>query len=128
MIEKKEHITTMHSEHVEWLKELNFARDEMASFKNRLSEVAMRNTVTDVLSRLEQFQNQIIRQNEVADQIEHEINVHEDQLVANAKSNTVAVDHRQLPDHVALRENMETFRKLFSEMKEDLTRFLAETL
>lgn len=128
MSEKKEHITTMHAEHVEWNKELNFARDEMESFKNRLSEIAQRNTSTDVLAKLEQFQNQIIRQNEVADQIEHEINVHEDQLVANAKANTVAVDHRQLPDHSGLRAQMETFRNLFSEMKDNLTRFLAESL
>lgn len=128
MSEKKEHITTMHSEHVEWIKELNFARDEMESFKNRLSEIAQRNTATDVLARLEQMQNQMIRQNEVADQIEHEINVHEDELVASAKANTVAVDHRQMPDHSALRENMETFRKLFAEMKENLNRFLAESL
>jgi len=128
MNKNKEHITTMHAEHTTWKKELAFARDEMGTFKNRLGEIASRNTGTDVLSKLEQLQNQIIRQNEVVDELDHSINVHEDELVANAKANQVAVDHRQMPDHAGLREGMETFRKLFAELKSDLSRFLSTTM
>jgi predicted RNase H-like nuclease (RuvC/YqgF family) len=128
MTKNKEHITTMHTEHQEWKKELAFARDEMETYRNRLGEVAQRNNVTKVLAQVEQIQNQIIRQNEVIDEIDHDINLHEDELVANAKANNVAVDHRQLPDHTDLRERMETFKKLFSALKADLNRFLSETL
>lgn len=128
MSKNKEHITTMHAEHTSWKKELAFARDEMETYKNRLGEIASRNTGTDVLSKVEQLQNQIIRQNEVVDQFNHDINLHEDELVASAKANQVAVDHRQMPDHSDLREGMETFRKLFAELKSDLSRFLSSAM
>ena len=38
-METKKHLTELHKEHGLWSKELEFAKDEIKSFNNRLSEV-----------------------------------------------------------------------------------------
>lgn len=122
------HLTTLHNEHVEWSRKLNFYADEISSFENRLSEIVQQNNKQEVLAPLEHFQNQFIRQKEVIDTLNHEINVFEDRVVEKAKENNVATDHKRMEDHDELRGRMTQFEKVFSELKEEFTKYLSKVL
>ena len=53
---------TVHHEYKTWLNKLEFFKDELRIFKDRLSDIAKKNTGHDILAMVEHFQNQIIIQ------------------------------------------------------------------
>lgn len=121
-------IDELHAAHLQWIKELDFAKDELKTFRNRLSEVVRKNTKTDVLAPAEHFQNQFIRQLEVIDELKHEINAEEHSLVTSAQGTNVAVDFASAKDNAQLADQMQMFSKLFKELKDEYTKYLAKVL
>lgn len=124
--ESRVHISDLHSDHSIWLNALVFYKQEIGLLEKRIAEIAQRNTGSEVLAELEQFQNQYIRQNEVIDTLRNRINHHVDDLAREYKEHPVAIDHRLFADHSGLREEMATFEKLYRELKEELFRWLAK--
>jgi hypothetical protein len=124
--ESQKHLDVLHFEHERWSKQLDFCTDELSIYKNRLAEIASRYTDNEVLAKSEHFQNQFILQQEVIDTLSHDINLHEEALVKEAKENMTAVDRRFFNDHGGLRDKMETFVKLFNELKNDYMRYLSK--
>ncbi len=127
-MEAKTHISDLHSEHTEWLNKLSFNKDEIQSFNNRLAEVIKANNSIEVAANVEHFQNQFIRQREVIDELRHEIKQYENNLVMQVEANPVASDHRIVVDHPGLRDQMETFEKIYSDLKNEFNHFLSKTL
>lgn len=124
--EQRMYIKDLHFEHKLWLNELKFFNDELEIFENRLAELVTRYTSEKVLTRLEQFQNKFIHQREVIHDLKHKVKAHEKQLAAFAEEHPVAVDHQYFNDHTSLREAMQQYRKIFTELKESFFRYLAE--
>jgi hypothetical protein len=52
-----EKIYTQHAEHTEWLSKMKFYTDEISILKNRLGEIASKNSHNEVLVQIEHFQN-----------------------------------------------------------------------
>lgn len=127
-MEAKTHISDLHSEHIEWLNKLAFDKDEIQSFNKRLGEVIKANNSTDVAAHVEHFQNQFIRQNEVIDELRHDIKQYENSLATQVEANPVASDHRFAVDHPGLRDQMDTFEKIYKDLKNEFTSFLGKTL
>ncbi len=125
---EQKYISELHKEHKEWLSNLQFCKDEISSFENRLSEVAAANSKTEVTAEVEHFQNQFIRQREVIDELGHEIRENEHAITEAAAANNVATEHRRVPDNAALREKVETFNKLYAELKAGYNKFLSGAL
>jgi ABC-type uncharacterized transport system ATPase subunit len=128
MDSNQQYLKTLHAENVEWSKSLGFYSDELKSFELRLSEVVIANTGTEVLSQVEHFQNQFIRQREVIDILNHEMNVGEDKILEEVKNNDVATDHRKMEDHSELRDQMQAFEKIYREMKAEFIEYLSKVL
>jgi hypothetical protein len=128
MDSNQQYLKTLHAENVEWSKSLGFYSDELRSFELRLSEVVIANTGTEVLSQVEHFQNQFIRQREVIDILNHEMNVGEDKILEEVKNNDVATDHRKMEDHSELRDQMQAFEKIYREMKAEFIEYLSKVL
>jgi hypothetical protein len=126
--EKTKHIDELHFEHQLWIKELQFYKDELVVFNKRLTEVAGMYTNNEVLNRLEHFQNQFILQNEVADTLLHDLKEHEHILANTAKEFSIAIDHRAFSDHPKMREAMDSFIKIYRELRNDYMRFLSEVM
>ncbi|MBO6518229.1 MAG: hypothetical protein JJ975_16960, partial [Bacteroidia bacterium] len=105
----EKYLTELHKEHVAWSKNLGFYRDEIETFKHRLEEIIVRNTKTEVTAQVEHFQNQFIRQNEVIDELLHDINAEESLIVKNAMANNVATDRRKAPENEELVDRMKVF-------------------
>lgn len=128
MKKKPIYMSDLHFEHKTWKSEMDFQKNELDFFKKRLEEVVPRFTGQTVLSKAEQFQNQMIRHNEVVDTLLHDINGEEQSLVDFAHDHPVAMDHVHFKDHTSLRDKMETQRKIYAEFKQKYFRYLTETM
>jgi hypothetical protein len=125
---EKKHIAELHEENKTWVSDLTFYRDELKLLQRRLDEVARANTGKDVMVQVEQYQNKIIRQNEVVDTLMHNVKEHESYIQKTIMDNPTASDHKLMNDHPSLRDQMKQFVKLYDEMKHDLYRFLSTAL
>jgi len=119
-------IFNQHNENVTFMQKLFFYKDEIAIMKNRIGEVAAKNSSKDVLAQIEHFQNQLIVQADNIDRIKHEIGLNEKALEANINKNETASDHRKVADHAFEREQVEGFEKHFNELRAELKAFLAK--
>ena len=123
---KTEKIYTQHEENKEWANNLSFYKDEIKIFRNRISEIASKNTSKDVLAQVEHFQNQLLIQRDHIDRINHDINISNDAINAEIKKNGTAVDHRSMADHAAIRDNMKSFESIYITLKIELNIFLSK--
>lgn len=128
LTEKRVHIGDLHNDHTLWLNTLDFCKQEITILEHRMEEIAKRNTVKDVMAELEHFQNQYIRQNEVIDELRHELKQHENALEKESKEHPVAIDHRLFTDHTGHREAMVTFEKIYRELKEEFMQWLVKRM
>lgn len=123
---KHVYLKDLHFDHKLWLNELTFAKEELSIFTNRLSEVEAKNTAADFSAFAESFQNRLIRQKEVVDELSHAINDHESALANYAEEFPIAIDHVHFDDHNGLREQMNRFTVLYAEFKTEFMRFIAK--
>lgn len=124
--DKKKHIDELHFEHTLWINQLKFYKDELKVYQKRLEEIASKNTKIEVRSQVESFQNKFIRQNEVIDTLLHDINAHESKLVDAAKANPTAINRQLFDNHDSHTDEINTFVKIYNELKADYTRFSSE--
>jgi hypothetical protein len=122
------HLSDLHFEHQVWLNTLQFCKDEITIFERRMGELATRNTNSTLLAELEHFQNQYIRQREVIDVLRHDIKQHENFLEKESLEHPTAIDRRSFTDHTELRHQMETFEKLYRELKDEFYRWVAKSM
>jgi hypothetical protein len=72
-----------HSEHKKWDSALSFYQDEIKTYENRLQEIADKNTSSDIIKSVEQFQNRFIVQKRNIAKLKNHIQKHEIALAAN---------------------------------------------
>ena len=118
-------VQVLHFEHRTWMNELEFFEGELHFFENRLSDLVMRYREIEVLAKLEQFQNQFIRQKEVLDKLLRDIRVHEQQLGLKLQKELDLQDHF-VNDHANMRARMNSYRKIYNELKTDFFQYLAK--
>jgi hypothetical protein len=121
-----EKIYTQHAEHTEWLSKMKFYTDEISILKNRLGEIASKNSHNEVLVQIEHFQNQMIIQKNNIDEITHSIKLHENAIEKEIEKNPVAADHREMPSHKEAKEKIDTFEKNFNELRAEFKTFAAK--
>ena len=124
--ENRKYIGDLHFELNLWINELKFYKDEIKIFNSRLEEIVSKNTRDELLRELEHFQNQYIRQNEVIDELRHELKQHENILEKESKEHPIAVEHRYFDDHIELRDQVVQFKKIYSELKSEYMIFLSK--
>jgi hypothetical protein len=108
----------LHIEYKLWIAELNFDIELIKIFEAHLAYIATHNTSKEPAPRIEQFQNQFIRQREVIDELKHDLNTSEKQLVAFVRDmGPVGFENERLDNHPELREKFLTFRNLFEDLK-----------
>lgn len=124
--EKK--IYELHHENQEWLKKLSFYKDELKVFQKRIDEIAPLNTSKDFQAMVDHYQNQFFIQLDRINRLKHEIKSDEKTIEESVSHNSVAVDHRSMPDHETQREKVERFEEIFSSLKEEFNTFLSKYL
>lgn len=118
----------LHFEHQTWKSELYFWKDELRSFNNRLEELVERWTDKDVLARLEHFQNEFILQEGRIDEFLEGIEQHEARIAGTSMAGEDSMDAVMVKKHLEFREEMETQRDMFRELKKEFFTFLTERL
>jgi len=120
------HIGDLHFDHKLWINELKFFEMQLDVFEERLGEVATRHTDNMIRAKIEAFQNRIIRQKEVIDEIKHKIRLREQDISDFDNRAAVEAGGILFQDHSNEREEMSTFIKLYQSMKDDYLEFLKE--
>ena len=119
----KKPIPVLHSEITEWKSDVELIRSEIETFQKQLNEIASKNSSQEVLSEVEHFQNQFIRQLEVTDELLHNLHAADHELAEKADvgsdSNLIFMD-----DNKGIRDSIATNNKLFSELKNEYHLFL----
>ncbi len=127
-IQKTVHLADLHFEHQQWLQELNFWKDELTTFRNRLAEVIGQWTDSNVMANVEHFQNQFILHDEAFDILRHDIREHEKSLSSHAAKHPVGTDQQHFVDHIEARDRMETRRHIYHDLKKEFFAFLTTTM
>jgi uncharacterized membrane protein YgaE (UPF0421/DUF939 family) len=122
----KAFIYDQHLENQDWLKRLDFYKEDLSILRERLDEVTSKNNHVDFLKSVEHFQNQFIIQRNHIDELAHQIKVNENILVALIEDNPIAVDHRKVESHDAEAEFIGFFEKNFAELRAEFNVFLAK--
>ena len=125
-MKSEESIYKQHSENSEWVSKLNFYKDEITILKERLAEVASKNSHKEVLAEVEHFQNQFIIQKNNIDEISHNVKMNEESLQKEINSNPIAVDHRKVEYHINEKNAVESFEKNFNDLRSEFKVFLAK--
>lgn len=122
----KVHMKDLHFDNRIWSNEVRFFKDEIAIFESRLGELVTKNTDKEMLAELEHFQNQFIRQNEVADETLHALHQADAGLAKFAEDHPIANDRVLMDDHSNMRETMQSFRDRYNGLKADFQKFSAK--
>jgi hypothetical protein len=112
----------------DWDKTIDFYLADLDMLKERLQEVATKNTKAVVLENVEHFQNQFIVQKESLQAINHKIQVQKDNLGAEIKNIAGLNDLGIVDTQHFLRESVHLAEKIFLEVKHSFYRFLSRVL
>ncbi len=120
-------IPSLHLEYRLWINELNFYKQEIEIFEQHLQRLIIGHSQVDVRAQVEQFQNQFICQKEVIDILKHDLHVSEKQLAAFVRElSGLGLESIRMDNHVNLRDRVRTFKRLFSELKNNYRQFEAD--
>ncbi|MDR9458479.1 MAG: hypothetical protein RI572_13825 [Salegentibacter sp.] len=120
------YVEDLHVEHQQWLGELEFWKDELKSFNNRLAELVNRWSNKDVLAQLEHFQNQFILHEEFIDNQEKLIHAHETNMADHDKKEHMVINTGLAKNHLDIRDRMQDQRKIYAALKKDFYKFLSK--
>jgi len=106
-----------------WKRELSSIKQEIRHFENHLEEMAKEKLPRTMLAEVEHFQNTFICQKEVIDKLRHDLpdSRHKVENIFNIL--------RAVNDDAqhALAERMETFRRIYGEIKQEFRQFRSST-
>ncbi|MBK9401916.1 MAG: hypothetical protein IPN36_14040 [Bacteroidetes bacterium] len=123
---EKKYVYDLHAEHREWLNKIAFYKDEIKIMRHRLEQVTEKNTSKEVLALVEHFQNQLIVQEEQNDILRHNVKEYENVIEDHLKKNEVAADHLKWDDHTNMRDQVDTYEKIFNDLRKELIGFIAK--
>jgi predicted RNase H-like nuclease (RuvC/YqgF family) len=106
-----------------WKSEVDTVRQELPEMRRRLEQMAHQQTNPEMLIHVERFQNQFICQKEVADELFHDLKQSAKKLMNNGVL-AIVHDDRPVDDVETLHDRMETFKKLYGELKNEFEQFV----
>ncbi len=114
------------NEHNDWLRGLDFYKQELTILKERLTEIAGKNTGSDVSSMAEHFENQFKLQVTNMDQLRHNINENLQAIAEEAQGNAGHVAEALVTTHSSLKEQYTRLEEVIIELRHDFNRFAAK--
>lgn len=115
----------LHFDHRVWLNALRFYREELFIFQRHLEKFVRVSATPDIMAHVEQYQNRLLRQCEVIDELAHEIKEHDQRLATYMSDGSAKVVYRPFGVHNELREKYEIFERLYHELKNEFRQWLA---
>lgn len=116
--------SNMHFEYQLWTGELEFWKDELGFFNNRLSELVTRWTNKEVLNQLEHYQNEFVLHGSVIEDLEEIIEDHETRIAGQIKIAEDTIDTELAKKHVIFKKRLEAQREIYAVFKKGFFLFL----
>jgi hypothetical protein len=111
-----------------WQSTLGFYKDELVVYKNRLTEIAGKNTGKETMQMVEHFQNQFLLHIETIDTLAHDIKIHLGSMAAEMQHQAGHISHQQLAGHDRLKERFDAEDKMFRNLKQEFAGFSAKVM
>jgi hypothetical protein len=122
--DKRITIAGIHFSHRLWMNQIAFYKTEIKIFQERLEEIAKKNTSKDVHIEIEQYQNRFIIQSNEMDIIFHKIKLHEHHIASKCKNGVYPSEDFMIDEHDKLKDEVNQFEKIYSELREDFYGFI----
>lgn len=116
----------IHFEHARWNSELEFWKDELKTYENRLAELTRRRTEKAVLAKLEQYQNHFFIHKTKIEELLEGIQGHEINMAAHFKAEENVLDRIHYQRHLEFRKMMNRERTMIADLKKEFFEFLSE--
>lgn len=108
----------------DWKATIETTRDAIRSMRSQLEQIALQKTDDESRIQIEHFQNQFIRQMEVADEMHHDLRQSAKKISNNGQLIVLHGD-RPIDDPDVLQDRMHTFTKLYNELEEEFNDFIS---
>ena len=110
-----------------WKHELSSFKQEIRHFERHLESLSARPLPKDLLAQIEHFQNSFICQKEVIDHLRHDLpdSPHKVENIFRTSLSRGLAQNHDSPHHL-LEERMDTFRKIYTDIREHFKRFESE--
>jgi hypothetical protein len=124
----KASINYLHHQDQDWLRELEFYKEELTILTKRLEEPASKNSSKEILAQVEHFQNKFIVLREQVDILKHDIHVREAEIENIAKDKPSHIDEKFTSVRDEMHSRMKDLAKNIADTRYEFNRFLAKTL
>lgn len=124
----KTSISTLHHQGTDWLRELEFYKEELGILITRLEEVVSKNTDKEVLAQVEHFQNKFIMLREQLDILKHDVNQRNEEVTELAKTRPEHIHERFGTTSDKLLERVKDFARSIADIRFEFNSFLSKTL
>lgn len=117
-------LTRVSAEHNEWIKGLDFYKEDLRVLVHRLEEVSQRNNSEEIRKGIEHFQNQFIIQRNNIEELTHKIREHISQVGRDPGLETGQMDSELLADHENLLDEYTTLEKVINDLRHEYNSYL----
>lgn len=124
----KASLNTLHHQGNDWLRELEFYKEEIAILSGRLEEVISKNTHEPVTSQVEHFQNKFTVLRELVDTLKHDVTEREKKIEEIAKTRPEHIDEHFNTEKDSVFVRMKDIAANFADTRFQFNRFLAKTM
>ena len=124
----KTSVSNLHHQATDWLRELEFYKQEIGILTNRLGEVAEKYTAQEVLAQVEHFQNKFIMLGEQLDVLKHDVNQRSEEINELAKTRPEHINERFTSTSDKLLERVKDYTRSIADTRYEFNTFLSKTM
>ena len=124
----KASINSLHHQTSDWLRELEFYKQELTSLQKRLEEVAAKNTTKDIMTQVEHFQNRFTILREQHDILHHENTIRLSRVDELAKSRPEHIDEKFMTENGEMHKKVNDFSASFRDTRFEFNTFLSRVM
>ncbi len=114
------------NDHTEWLKTIDFYKNEFDILEQRLQEVVKKNNGHETMAQAEHFQNQFIVQRDNIDELKHSIHEHTDKVAEDIKEHAGKIETSLVGEHDKVGEQLISLEKTINDLRKEFNLFLAK--
>ena len=119
-------ITQITTEHSEWLKGLDFYKEDIHILEHRLAEIVAKNTSFEARQGVEHFQNQFLIQLNNIDELNHKVREQNSFFARSPLVVEEIVENEKLADHENLKDEYIFFEKIMKELRQEFNIYLSK--
>lgn len=122
----KASVLTLLNQENDWLRELEFYKEDMYILTSRIEEVNNKNTSQDTLAKADQFLNKLLILRQRLDELKHDINLHSEKVSAIAKAKPTHIHEKALPENDMFFNSVKSLIQDIADIRFELNSFLAK--